>query len=124
MTYASEACIYDGSWRPGILPHRPRPPFEGTSPGGTTAKILSASWVRFRCKVVVEAQGGPFTADLRLGGPAGASVASSPKTIGDNGQASLVLAGDEHEGAALVLVVTDADGRVLAQQPTRKGESG
>ena len=95
----------------------------GTADGGATAKILSVSWVRFRCKTVVEVRGGPVTADLRLGGPAGESVASSPKAIDDNGRASLVLAGDEYEDAALVLVVTDADGRVLAQQPTRKGEN-
>ena len=96
---------------------------EGTAGGGATAKILSVSWVRFRSKVVVEARGGPVTADLRLGGPAGDSVASSPKAIDDDGLASLVLAGDEHEGADLVVVVLGADGRVLAQQPTRTGEN-
>ena len=64
-----------------------------------------------------------MTADLRLGSPAGQSVASSPKPIDADGLASLVLADDEHEDAALVVVVTDADGRVLAQQPTRKGEN-
>ena len=96
---------------------------EGTADGGVAAKILSVSWVRFRCNVAVEVRGGPVTADLRLGGPAGESVASSPKSIDEDGFASLVLADDEHEGAALVLVVTDADGRVLAQQPTRTGES-
>jgi len=95
----------------------------GTADGGATAKILSVSWVRFRCKIVVEARGGSVTADLRVGGPAGETVASSPKTIDENGLASLVLAGDEYEDAALVLVVTDAGGRVLAQQPTRKGEN-
>ena len=94
---------------------------EGTTHGGAAVKILSVSWVRFRCNVAVEARGGPVTADLRLGGPAGESVASSPKSIDDDGLASLVLGGDEHEGAALVLVVTDTEGRVLAQQPTRKG---
>ena len=96
---------------------------EGTADRGASARILSASWLRFRCNVAVEARGGPLTADLRLGGPAGESVVSSPKTIDDDGLASLVLAGDEHEGAALVLVVLGADGRVLAQQPTRTGES-
>ena len=44
------------------------------------------------------------------------------REIDADGLASLVLADDEHEDAELVLVVTDSEGRVLAQQPTRKGE--
>lgn len=96
---------------------------EGTAASGPTAVIHGVSWLRFRCNISVQARGGPVTADLRLAGPAGKSVASSPKPIDADGLASLVLADDEHENAALVLVVTDADGRVLAQQPTRKGEN-
>ena len=96
---------------------------EGTVERGPTATIRSVAWVRFRCNIAVRARGGPLTADLRLGGPAGESVASSPKRIDEDGLASLVLADDEHEDAGLVLVVTDAEGRVLAQQPTRKGEN-
>ena len=96
---------------------------EGTADDRATAKIASVSWVRLRCNISVQAHGGPLTADLRLGGPAGESVASSPKPIDADGFASLVLADDRHEDAALALVVTDADGRVLAQQPTRAGES-
>lgn len=96
---------------------------EGTRDRAATATIKSVSWVRLRCNIAVRARGGPLTADLRLATPAGESVASSPKPIDGDGFASLVLADDRHEGAALVLVVTDADGRVLAQQPTRTGEN-
>ena len=95
---------------------------EGRADGRATATIRSVSWLRFRCSIDVEVRGGPVTADLRLDGPAGESVASSPKRVEADGQASLVLADDEHEGAALVLVVTDADGRILARQSTRTGE--
>ena len=94
----------------------------GADDGGPSAKIQSVSWVRFRCHVEVAARGGPFTADLRLDAPAGQSVASSPKPVDEDGLASLVLADDEHEGAGLVVVVTDSGGRILAQQPTRTGE--
>ena len=87
-----------------------------------TVSIRSISWIRFRCKIAVDARGGPFTADLRLGGPAGESVASSPKPVDADGLASLVLADDRHANVALVLVVTDADGRILAQRSTRTGE--
>lgn len=96
---------------------------EGTAREGVTAKIRSVSWVRLRCNISVQARGGPVTADLRLGTPEGKSVASSPKPIHEDGFASLVLADDEHENASLVVVITDAAGRVLAQQPTRTGES-
>ena len=96
---------------------------EGTGDSGPTAVVRGVAWRRFRCNITVQARGGPVTADLRLGAPAGKSVASSPKPIDADGLASLVLADDEHEDAALVVVVTDADGLVLAQQPTRKGEN-
>ena len=96
---------------------------EGAAERGSSATIRSISWVRFRCNIAVHARGGPLTADLRLGGPAGESVASSPKRIDEDGLASLVLADDEHEDAGLVLVVMDAEGRILTQQPTRKGEN-
>ena len=92
---------------------------EGTTDDGTKATIQAIAWVRYRCNITVIARGGPVTADLRIGSPVGKSVASSPKQIDQDGLASLVLADDQHEDAALVLVVTDADGRILAQQPTR-----
>ena len=87
------------------------------------ATIRSITWRRLRCLVEVAVQGGTVTADLRLGSPSGASVAAATKPVQEDGSVSLVLAGDEHEEAALVLVVTDADGRILSQQPTRVGEN-
>ena len=95
---------------------------EGTGVSGPTATIRGVSWRRLRCDISVQARGGAVTADLRLGGPAGKSVASSAKPIDTDGLASLILVDHEHEEAALVVVVTDSDGRILAQQPTRKGE--
>ena len=94
----------------------------GAEGGPASAKIEGVSWRRLRCHVEVRARGGPLDADLRLGSPAGESVASARKRIAEDGFASLVLADDEHENAALVVVVTDAGGRILAQRPTRKGE--
>ena len=96
---------------------------ESAGEGGAAATILGVSWLRFRCNVNVEVRGGPLSADLRLGSPAGQSVASSPKRIDEDGLASLVLADDQHADAALVVVVTDPDGRVLAQKPTRAGDT-
>ena len=83
--------------------------------------IGSVSWLRMRCKVRVENAGEGTTAALRLGSPSG-ELASSPKVIDADGCASLILRDDAHEDAALVLVVTSSDGRVLAYRNTRRGD--
>ncbi len=93
----------------------------GSAPAGASASIRSVEWRRLRCMAQVEAIGGSATADLRIGGPSGESVAHAPKPVAEDGSVSLVLAGDEHEDAALTFVVADADGRVLAHQSTRPG---
>ena len=95
---------------------------ERTAGSGVAATIRSITWRRLRCLVEIAFQGGPVTADLRLDSPSGNSVAAVAKPVGEDGFVSLVLAGDEHEEKPLVLVVTDADGRILSQQPTRVGE--
>ena len=66
--------------------------------------------------------GDPVTADLRLRIPSGKSVAQTAKNVPEDGSVSLVLDDDKHEEKTLVLVITDADGRILSQQPTRVGE--
>ena len=84
--------------------------------------IESIAWRRFRCSLVAAGGAGGRTADLRLGGPAGESVAAEPKPVEADGAASLLLAGDEHEAAALSLVVLDENGKILAARETRVGE--
>ena len=92
--------------------------------GGSAApaSIESVSWRRFRCHLAVSGGGEGWTADLRLGGPGGESAVQKPKPVDADGSVSLVLAGDEHEDAALAAVVMDGEGRVLAQRETRVGE--
>lgn len=92
-------------------------------PAGSVAdaSITSVTWRRFRCHLVVAGGGAGWTAALRLGGPSGESVAQ-PKPVDADGSVSLVLSGDEHETAALSVVVLDEDDRVLATVPTRVGE--
>lgn len=90
--------------------------------GPARTVIRSVSWRRMRCNIEVEASPEGAAADLRLGTPSGKSVASSPKPIDADGCASLILRDDAHEDAALVLVVTTSDGRVLAHRNTRRGD--
>ena len=94
---------------------------EGVEDSGATAVIQSISWVRFRCNITVRVRGGPVSADLRLGGPNGESVASKAKKVDEDGLASLILADDEYEDTSLVLVVVDADSRILSHRNTRAG---
>ena len=88
----------------------------------TAGNITSVTWRGLRCFIEAEVRGGPVTADLRLGRPTGESVAAAVKPVDAEGAVSLVLADDEHEAAALVLVLLDDAGRVLAQRPIRVGE--
>ena len=88
----------------------------------TVGRITSVTWRGLRCFVVAEVRGGSVTADLRLARPTGESVVAAAKTVDAEGAVSLVLADDEHEAAALVLVLLDEAGRVLAQRPVRAGE--
>jgi len=66
-------------------------------------------------------QGAAVTGDLRLDRPSGASVAAAPKRVEADGSVSLVLGGDEHETASLVLVLLDEAGHILDHRPTRTG---
>ena len=86
-----------------------------------TATITSLTWRGLRCVIEAEVRGGQAIADIRLERPSGESVAATRKAVDAGGATSLVLAGDEYEAAALVIVLLDEAGRVLAQRPTRVG---
>ncbi len=86
-----------------------------------TARITSMTWRGLRCFIETAVRGGPVTADLRLNRPNGESVAAKSKPVDTEGAVSLVLADDEHETAALVLVLLDEADRVLTHRSTRVG---
>ena len=71
------------------------------------ASIDSITWRGLRCFVEATTGGANVLADLRLENPAGASAASKAKPVETDGSVSLVLAGDDHEDANLVLVLLD-----------------
>jgi len=86
------------------------------------ASIKSITWRGMRCLVEASVKGGGVSADLRLERPNGTSVAAAVKPVESDGAVSLVLGDDEHERAALVLVLLSEDGQILAQRTTRVGE--
>ena len=89
---------------------------------GAQASITSIEWRGMRCLVDADSRGGVINADLRLHRASGESVVLTSKPL-DEGTATLLLDGDEHEDADLVLVLVDEGGIILAHKPTRVGES-
>jgi hypothetical protein len=81
-------------------------------------------WVGLRCRVRVEDAPNGAVIDLRVN-PAqpDSSIATHPVEFDGNGNASLLVASDEHEGMAAAVVVLAADGTVLGQHATIVGES-
>lgn len=88
-----------------------------------TAAITEISWRGMRCRVAVKSNAEGIQVDLRLNWKqAASSIAAAPKELGKNGEASLAVSDDKHEGAAASVVVSDASGRVLDYKPTTVGE--
>jgi len=83
--------------------------------------ITSIKWHGLRCFIATTGVTGVVRADLRVSSPGGESVAAAAKTL-DDGACSLVMAGEDHEEASLVLVLIDENGTVLAHRPTTVGQ--
>ena len=82
-----------------------------------TAAITEISWRGMRCRVTVKSNADGLQVDLRLNWKqAASSIVAAAKEVGSNGEASLAVSDDKHEGAAASVVVTDASGRVLEFQ--------
>jgi hypothetical protein len=87
------------------------------------ATITEISWRGMRCRVAVKSNAAGLQVDLRLNWKqAASSIVAAAKELGSNGEASLAVSDDKHEGAAATVVVTDASGRVLDSKPTTVGE--
>jgi hypothetical protein len=87
------------------------------------ATITGISWRGMRCRVAVQTNTAGLHVDLRLNWKqAASSIAAAAKELGANGEASLAVSDDRHEGAAASVVVSDATGRVLDYKPTTVGE--
>ncbi len=88
--------------------------------------IKSIAWKRLVCKVVVEGEPLGHSADLRgKAADPGTSLLADPeerkaRPVGTDGAATL-FADDTHQGAAAVVVLLDAEGRVVAKEPTTVG---
>lgn len=89
-----------------------------------SATITEVSWRGMRCRVAVRTNTPGIMVDLRLNfKQVASSIAASAKELATNGETSLAVSDDKHEGAAASVVVFDASGRILDYKPTTVGEN-
>jgi hypothetical protein len=87
------------------------------------ATITDIQWRGMRLRVRASASVPGITVDLRTNAKQpGSSLVASAKNLDANGEASLVVSDDKHEGAAAVIVVLDANNNILDRRPTTVGE--
>jgi len=85
------------------------------------AAIEKVEWRGLRCRIVVRSATAGLRADVRTSRKdQGTSVANMIKDIKD-GRVDLLIDDDKHEGHAAIVVLLDADGRVLDYKPTTIG---
>ena len=84
----------------------------------THTTIADVAWIGLRCRVRVGGAEGALHVDLRGRVGDAASSVSLPRQVDDAGAASLLVADDDLEGTSAVVVVLDAEDRVIAKQST------
>jgi len=91
--------------------------------GGITAAIAGVQWRGMRCRVSVRTNNPAVRVDLRLNWKQPAtSIVAAVKAVGAEGEASLAVSDDAHEGAAAMVVALDPAGNVLDKRTTSVGE--
>jgi hypothetical protein len=87
------------------------------------AAIKKIHWRGMRCRVLVETNAPDARVDIRLNWKQPTtSIIAAPKNVSANGEASVAVADDSHEGAAAMVVVLDQNGQALDYKPTTVGE--
>jgi hypothetical protein len=82
------------------------------------ATITDVQWRGMRLRVRASASVPSLRVDLRTNAKQPASsLAASAKDLDANGEASLVVTDDKHEGAAAVIVVLDRGNNILDRRP-------
>lgn len=95
---------------------------EGAQPNAGGARIESVKWRRFRCHVSVLHPSAGLSVDLRQDvGDADSSGLVKPKEVEADGQVSLLVPDESHEGHRVVVTLLSAAGEVLSKYDTRVG---
>ena len=87
-----------------------------------SAKLDQVKWIRLRCRIKVTGQTTGCSVDLRDKANDAASSLTTPKTVGTDGEVSLIVDKDESQGSATLLVLLDALGNVLDKMPVTVGD--
>ncbi len=97
-----------------------------TAPGGRQTEIVaidSITWKKLRCNIEVSGAGPGWAADLRSKAAVPASsIAAEIKALEADGHGSLLVADEDWQGQAVLLVILDETGAVRAQAQTVVGE--
>jgi len=89
---------------------------------GPAPKIVSAEWFGMRLRVSVSPADATLSVDIRQkANAADTTLAVSTKHLDGDGKAGLFVEDEDLAGTGAVVVVVDADGRVLAKLPTTVG---
>jgi hypothetical protein len=93
-----------------------------TGASGSSVAIVSASWRGLRCVVKTAGSAPGMLADIRTrAGDPTTSLAAAPRPMGADGSFSVLAQDGEREGEAVLVVILDAHGTVLAQVSTIVG---
>ncbi len=91
-------------------------------PQAPAPTITDVQWLGLRCRITVAPAGTGLQADIRTKpNSADTSITTSPKPIGPDGRVGLIVANEDLNGSAAIVVVLDAPGRPIAKQPTTVG---
>jgi hypothetical protein len=85
---------------------------------GVEATIQEVKWMGFRCKVKVQSAGESLTVDIRTKVNDAGSSTTTPKTVSGDGTASLVVSDDSLEGNSAIVVLINANGKIINKQTT------
>ena len=88
---------------------------------GQPVTIKTISWAGMRCRVQVEGDWSGLQIELRTKVNDHASALSEARGVDSNGNASLLVEDEDHEGASAVVVALDVDGQPVTQTATIVG---
>lgn len=83
--------------------------------------VTELSWAGLRCRLQVSPATEGLAADLRTKPNVADSSIADPKTLDDEGRASLLVPDDSLEGTMASLVILDSAGRVISKDATTVG---
>lgn len=92
------------------------------TPKTSSPSIEQAKWRRQRCTVQITNPATGISADIRHhANDADSSILGAPKEVEADGEVSLLVADEGLEGSPVIVVLLDAQGKILAQTPTTVG---